>query len=329
MFFSAYIGGHSHLWRQRFPRGEPQQITFGPTEEETVFATPDGHSLLTSIGTRQDVLWLHDAAGARALTTEDNASSPWLSTDARRIYFLSANNSVAGVKLTRLDIETGSRAIALPEFNVTEYDIDPEEQQVVFTTLRDGVSQIWLTPLDRHAPPKLLVRGGDQAKFGGGKVLFRSLGGQANFLHRIDVDGNNEAQILSYPILNLQSVSPDGRFVSIDRASAGGHAGAWLISLQDHTQHLIGTGWFPSRWSRDGKLLYIEIGLAEHPTTPGRTIAVHVDAGGVPTEPIMPAATDARIISQPESALSVGQDPSVYAYVKSEVRRNIYRIPLH
>jgi eukaryotic-like serine/threonine-protein kinase len=33
MYFSATVDGSSHLWRQAFPNGAPQQFTSGPTEE--------------------------------------------------------------------------------------------------------------------------------------------------------------------------------------------------------------------------------------------------------------------------------------------------------
>ena len=33
MYFTVVVHGSSHLWRQRFPRGEPQQLTNGPNEE--------------------------------------------------------------------------------------------------------------------------------------------------------------------------------------------------------------------------------------------------------------------------------------------------------
>ena len=50
MYFSAQVEGSSHLWRQKFPNGAPEQITFGPTEEEGVAVAPDGRSLVTSVG---------------------------------------------------------------------------------------------------------------------------------------------------------------------------------------------------------------------------------------------------------------------------------------
>jgi len=47
MYFAALVGGTSHLWRQRFPDGTPEQITFGPLEEEGIAVAPDGRSLVT------------------------------------------------------------------------------------------------------------------------------------------------------------------------------------------------------------------------------------------------------------------------------------------
>jgi eukaryotic-like serine/threonine-protein kinase len=69
MYFSADTGDGFHIWRQRFPKGDPEQITFGPTEEEGITVAPDGRSLVTSAGIRQGSVWLHDAhvAAARCL----------------------------------------------------------------------------------------------------------------------------------------------------------------------------------------------------------------------------------------------------------------------
>jgi hypothetical protein len=80
MYFSAsaeggagldplHLYGSWHLWRQRFPNGAPEQITFGPTEEEGVAVAPDGRSLITSVGVRRSEIWIHDAQGDRALSS--------------------------------------------------------------------------------------------------------------------------------------------------------------------------------------------------------------------------------------------------------------------
>jgi len=53
MYFGARVGGKAHLWRQKFPDGIPEQITFGPIEEEGIAIAADGKSLVTSAGNRR------------------------------------------------------------------------------------------------------------------------------------------------------------------------------------------------------------------------------------------------------------------------------------
>jgi DNA-binding winged helix-turn-helix (wHTH) protein len=63
MYFSSNAGGAFHIWRQRYPDGMPEQITFGPTEQEGTAITADGKYLITSMGLQQSSVWLTDAAG--------------------------------------------------------------------------------------------------------------------------------------------------------------------------------------------------------------------------------------------------------------------------
>ena len=88
MYFGVTVGGSSHLWRQRFPDGAPEQITFGPLEEEGIALAPDGRSLVTSVGTRRSAIWIHDAAGERAIVSEGYAAAPRLSRDGTRVFYL-------------------------------------------------------------------------------------------------------------------------------------------------------------------------------------------------------------------------------------------------
>ena len=39
----------NHIWRQRFPDGKPEQITFGPTAEQGIAMAPDGRSFVTAV----------------------------------------------------------------------------------------------------------------------------------------------------------------------------------------------------------------------------------------------------------------------------------------
>jgi eukaryotic-like serine/threonine-protein kinase len=88
MYFSAKVGGRSHLWRQRLSGGVPEQITTGPTEEEGVAVAPDGRSLITALGIRRSSIWMHDRNGERAVVAEGFARLPRLSRDGSHLFFL-------------------------------------------------------------------------------------------------------------------------------------------------------------------------------------------------------------------------------------------------
>lgn len=329
MYFSARVDGHSHLWRQRSAASAPEQITFGPGDEQTVFAAPDGHSLLTSIGTGQNTLWLHDAGIERALTTEGSVGSPWLSADGRRAYFLSRGGSGDGLALERLEVASGHREVLLPASGIAGFDISTDERELAWCVLERGVPEVWVAPLDRHAAPVRLVRGGDQPQFGGPWLYFRRIGAQANYLHRIGLDGGHEERVIAWPIVNFDGVAPDGRVAAVARPDAGGLAASWLVSLADHVEWKVGRGWFPLRWSPDGRRLYVEVGTEADATQPGRTAIVPLGANGLPMQPIVPLARGTEVMARPADGLAVANDPAYYVYVKSEQRRNIYRIPLH
>jgi hypothetical protein len=70
MYFSAEVKDEHHLWRQAYPDGPPEQITFGSTEEEGVAVEPSGRSLITSLGVHERAIWFHDARSDRALSSE-------------------------------------------------------------------------------------------------------------------------------------------------------------------------------------------------------------------------------------------------------------------
>ena len=95
MYFGVNVGGRSHLWRQRFPDGTPEQITFGPTEEEGIAVAPDGRSLITSVGTHQSAIWIHDTAGDRPISSEGFAAFPRLSADGKRVFYLLLGDTAA------------------------------------------------------------------------------------------------------------------------------------------------------------------------------------------------------------------------------------------
>jgi DNA-binding winged helix-turn-helix (wHTH) protein/Tol biopolymer transport system component len=326
MYFAARVDGRSHLWRQRSADARPEQITFGPTDEETVARGADGRSLLTSIGLAQSTLWIHDKSGERKLTTESYASSPRLSADSRRIYFLTARSSTDPPELWYVDVASGRKEPLVTGFGVSGYAISHDGRRVAFTTKRAGTSEIWLAPLDRSSAPKLLLRGGDEVAFDRlDRVYFRSLGEHANYLHRIRADGSANERVLASPIISLNDVAQDGDRVAVDLPVENGLGASWLIPVGAGEPWLVGKGWWPARWSQDGRLLYVEVGTSSTP----ETVAVPLGPNGLPAVPVSEALAGGARIPHAGLSLSTGSDPTEYVFVRSERRRNIYRIPLH
>lgn len=327
MYFSATVAGHSHLWRQRYPRGEPQQITFGPTEELGVAVAPDGRSLVTSLGLHRQSVWIHDPSGEHPATSDAIAFAPWLSPDAARLYFLVASAADTPARLWRLDLQQGQKEPMLPGLDVLSYDISPDEREVVFAADHDGQMQVWIAPLDHHLPPRLLARGADQPAFGGnGQVFFRLLGDRRNYLYRIKEDGCLEQRALDAPILQFQSVSPTGRWAAVLAVTDGAVATA-ILGLGKDTFRWTHGGYWATRWSLDGKTLYLEArGLS--PSETGATLAIALNGSAPPRIPEPRAAAEDVVLPHDTDGFAPGSDPDTYAFTRTEWLRNIYRIPL-
>ena len=135
----------SHIWRQRFPSGEPQQITFGPTSQEGIAMAPDGKSLVTSVGSQDSTVWIHDKDGDHQISSEGNASSPSFSLDGKNLYFLMIN----GQALFRTVDErsgTGKMDRVLPGYAMDSYSVSRDGKQVAFAAKTAREIRIWDGP---------------------------------------------------------------------------------------------------------------------------------------------------------------------------------------
>jgi eukaryotic-like serine/threonine-protein kinase len=334
MYFGARVAGSAHLWRQKFPDGPPEQITFGPTEEEGIALAPDGRSLVTSVGNRRSTIWIHEANGReRQISSEGSAVKPRLSRDGKRVFYLAVQDLVAGptgwvpssAELRSMDLDSGKSEKLLPGVSVADYDISPDEKEVLFSTSElGGKSTVSLASLDRRTPPQP-VAAGDQASFAaGGDLIFRSLKGQDNFVQRIRKGQRIPEPLTGARILEKSGVSPDGEWViaflldPIGTFAIPAHGGAAIkICASEHC---------PTMWSSDGAFIYVEI-------SSGKTLAIPVPAGqslpDLPPSGLSPVddARGVRLI--PHGSISPGADPSIYVFTKTDLQRNLFRIPLH
>jgi dipeptidyl aminopeptidase/acylaminoacyl peptidase len=339
MYFAATVDGSSHLWRQRFPDGEPEQITFGPTEEEGIAVAPDGRSLVTSLGMRRSSIWLHDRGEERLIVAEGYAYAPRLSADGTRVYYLVKQHSSAPASPLRvLDLATGRTETVLSGAVVVDYDVSRDDAEVAYTTRDDaGESQVWHGALDRRTAPRLIARNADQVSFGATRDLFfRSLEGAANALVRVSLDGSAPEQRLDMPPFHHKGgVSPDGRWVVVLVPGAAHESSSTLaIPLNGGPAKRICIGYCNAVWSADGRYFYVPLGGAGM-VTPTMTFLAAVAGGeSLPELPAEPLDSNFPVLDLPEGHVinqgfvAPGSSPSTYVFAKVEFHRNLFRIPI-
>ena len=342
MYFGAEVEGGRHLWRQRFPSGNPEQITHGAAQEDGVAVLPDGRSLITSIGMEQTAIWIHDAQGERALHSEGylegmrapSRLSVRFSSDGKLIFYLRRDSPQSPCELWRTDLESGRHEAVLRGVSITEYDLSPDNREVVFSTQFSGKApKIWLAPLDRSSPPKLVTAsGGAWPVFGpDNQVLFLWSDGKANYLVRIGRDGSNHSKVFPHPVGNIDAVSPDRRWIAVQ--SGKGNTVA-VPTRGGNPRPIYRVGTPAVAWSANGKFLYVGV-RAGSLVNRGKTVAIPVPPGK--TLPDLPPAgilgleeakalPGARILDGWN--IAPGPDPSIYAYTKTTVHRNLYRVPI-
>ncbi|HEY3936497.1 MAG TPA: winged helix-turn-helix domain-containing protein [Bryobacteraceae bacterium] len=341
MYFTATVEGQSHLWRQRFPDEEPQQITFGPTEEDDVAVERDGRSIITSMGEHESAIWIHGPNGDRCLSSEGEIVGfppPTFSADGNTLYYLLRGLPVdSGPELWRTTISSGKSEAVFPGISMLAFDVSPDKQAVYSTAAPGGKSELWLAPLDRTRPAKRIGDSGETSpRFGPhGQILFLRTEGNANYLERMNPDGSARSKVVPYPIGDFQGISPGGRWVmAIAPLPDGSGVAPIAIPMEGGPPRRMYAGYTWPVWSTNGRWLFL---MVEAPTrsSAGRSLAIPVGPGerlpSFPAGGIAPQA-DASVVPGAKSigraGIVPGEDPTHYAYVNTTVHRNLYRISL-
>ena len=347
MYFAANLGQGFHIWRQAYPRGNSQQITFGPGEQEGIAPAPDGRSLVTSVGEGQSAVWLHAGDEERQISSQGYAIDPLISPDGKQVFYRLSKETNRGFdsgELYSMDLAGGRSERLLPGFLLTSYQVSPDGQSITFSSYDEQEKpHVWVAALNRRtAPRQISARAADSPFFAPGEVLYyRVLDSGSNWLYRAHVDGSAEQKIGNEPIVELTGVSPDGKWVIQLSAVNAGEVTAAIVAYRVADGHVVRICSIcqPS-WSKDGKSFYLTFrgnkqGDAAKtwviPLPPGEVLPP-LPAGGLTAANYLKWLAEVKGVlagsRSGASQLSFGPQTSTYVYLRQTVHRNLFQIPL-
>ena len=325
-----------HIWRQRFPDGDPEQLTFGPTSQEGIAMAPDGKSLITSVGSQDLTVWLHDNDGDHQISSEGNTSSPTFSSDGRNLYFLKANGQLRGDELWMKELDSGKAEKVLPDYPILGYSVSRDGKELAFAMKdQSGHTNLWIAPTSRSSSPVRISSTAveDSPLFlPNGELIFRAIEGGSNFLYRMKTDGTGRRKITSERIVDVTSVSPDGRWVVAGGLGSGEEEPRVIkaFALDGSAVVRLCVAYCQLHWDMSGRIVFLNVPAVLHGGS--YVLPVMRDSG----LPKIPLAVTPRIedFPNPKAITTIpwyaesAVNPSLYAYTRKNDRRNLYRIQL-
>jgi serine/threonine protein kinase len=334
-----------HIWRQRFPDGQPEQVTFGPTSQEGIAMAPDGKSFITSVGTEDRSVWLHDKDGDRPISSEGITSLPRFSSDGHSLYFLKADGQKAGEEVWVKDLNSGNEERILTNYPLEEYSpgrdvkqsysISPDGKQVAFSMNDEGGhTNLWIAPTSRRsAPVRIASEAVEDIPFflPNGDLIFRAIEGGSSFLYRSKPDGTGRQKITPERILDISAVSPDGRWIAAGSPNADNDehpASLKMFPVDGGAPLPLCVDYCEFTWDATGKYAYFS--FLPYGSGSYALPVVHdtglpkLPPGGFRKQDFIDAKAGIVIPHSVQSAVN----PSVYAYTRESIRRNLYRIAL-
>ncbi len=340
VYVSSEKEGETHIWRQRFPGGEPEQVTSGPTEEEGIAMAGDGKSFITSVGTTDSTLWIHDKKGERQVSSEGSAAMPAFSKDGTKLYYLNRRGREPRAELWRMDLKSGVSERLLPGYGVERngYSVSKDEKRVAFGMKDEkGISHVWISATDHSGSPVKLESTENEDSpvlLPNGEVLYRGSRGGKNYVYKRSVEGGEEKLVMNEPILDLMEVSPDGKWVVAS------------VSDSQSAEHPYRTMAYPVegggpgvmlcrrlcdvRWDQSGAHMVINLyeeknGIVYFVRLEKGEELPRLGAEGVGDSEELKKRVKTEVI---EGFVATAMTPEVYAFSRMRVKRNLYRVPV-
>lgn len=326
----------THIWRQRFPVGQPEQVTSGTTEEAGIAMAPDGKSFITSVGMRDRMVWLHDHNGEHPIVSEGAASAANFSRDGKKLYYLYATDPKNGDEIWVLNLADGKTERVLPGYSTEEYSISADGQMIAFTRVdQTGHSSLWIASTNHATAPRALISSTSEDSphfLPDGDLLARFSEAGINSLYRMHDDGTNRHQIGSMNIFDFYGTSPDGRWALVSANQPGPERapGQFAFPVQGGAPVLLCTVICYMNWGVNGELMLFSLfgqgnqGTYVLPVFPATGLPA-LPADGIEQVGDLKKVRGAQFLPV---VVDSGVSPSLFAFTRTNIHRNLYRITL-
>lgn len=305
---------------------------------------PDGRSFITSVGTHESSIWIHDSKGDRALSSEGEVVASDMtvsfSPDGNFLYYLLRHGPAkTSLELWRTVIETGNSEAVLPGVSALSFNLSADGRDVVYASPgSDGKPYLWTSPLDRSAPPAPVGNvAGLMPVFGPNRLIyFQVTEGKSNYLEKVHRNGSGLSRVVPYPISGISGISPSRQYIAavIPVPPFGGGPAPSVIPVDGRESRRLCAGYCVVTWSLSGDYLFLSQ-LEASRTTPGRSLAIPVGPNGslaaIPSQGITSTTDPSAVpgsVAVPRDFLVPGPDLAHYAYINDSAQRNLYRITL-
>jgi Tol biopolymer transport system component len=235
LYFSSGTGSAFQIRRERTDGGgRTQQVTTGTGLAvlgvlSSFTLTPDSRSVVYPSGETQEAIIVRREDGsASQLTLDGNARNPMPFGDGSRLLYIFGPRFASGQIWIR-SIDGASAQRLYPGFDADSAVPSPDGTRVAFTTAdRGGGAHLWIGTVDNSVAPRELGIGNRSGAAEQVSELFSPDGTAIFFtkrersgvvrVWRIDATGEHLRAVTdAEPGLQLRSVSPDGRWISVTR----------------------------------------------------------------------------------------------------------------
>ena len=275
-----------------------------------------------------------------------DAFSTTFSRDGTKLFYLkrAGQNDVAELWSTELTSGRSDRVI--PGYGIDEtlpgyyasYAVTEDGNRVAFVRRdENGISHLWIASTDHRTSPQQLaaVENEDEVTFlPSGNLVYRASEGGKNYVYTRQPDGSGKKKLLEQAILDLTSVSPDGRWIVVYQRNDADkdHPYQTLAYPNGGGRPVVVCRACFVGWSLDGK--YLALQFKPLPNSPSQTYLLPVSSErGLPELPPQGLSgpddleKSSRVIVLPRGVDSV-LGPEKYSYTVTNIQRNIYRIPI-